>query len=50
MSMAPARQTEDQALFTTIGRPAAAWELPLLLAIALMVLAGLAAACYLSNS
>lgn len=39
---------EEPALFRSVGQAPAAWELPVLLFTALLVLAGLAAACYLS--
>ena len=51
MAASPAHipQTEEPALFSSVERPPAAWELPVLLFAGLIVLLGLAAACYLSN-
>jgi putative nucleotidyltransferase with HDIG domain len=39
---------QEPMLFASVGRAPAAWELPVLLLMALLVLLGLAAACYLS--
>ncbi|HLK48859.1 MAG TPA: HDOD domain-containing protein [Bryobacteraceae bacterium] len=42
-------KTEDLPLFTAVSQRPATWELPLLVVMTLLVLLGLAAACYLSN-